>query len=216
MTESHGGLPLDQFTKTTPPGWRPGITHYPFRRYIERMKLWCRTTDMDASQQGPAVAGRLSGRPFNLAMGLRVTDQAGQEHGGDEALAFPGEPAQQDYAGNIISPATPNGLQTLIRLLIRWYGEDDDTTVGNTLDTFFDLRRGKMSLVEYVAEHEFAYEEAKTNGGLEMNNVGLSHFLMKGCGLPRDKLDHIMLLVNNDRRRYHDIKQHLMKMGKVT
>ena len=49
-----------------------------------------------------------------------------------------------------------------------------------------------------------------------MNNVGLSHFLMKGCGLPRDKLDHIMLLVNNDRRRYHDIKQHLMKMGKVT
>ena len=73
-----------------------------------------------------------------------------------------------------------------------------------------------MSLVEYVSEHEFAYEEAKTHGRLEMNNVGLSHFLMKGCGLPRDKLDHIMLLVNNDRSRYEDIKRHLMKMGKVS
>ena len=217
MTDQQtGGLPLDQFTNATPPGWRPGITHYPFRRFKERLQLWSSTTDRTVAQQGPALAGRLTGRPFNLAMALKVQTQAGQELVGTAALAYEGEAAQvDDIGGHILVAAVPSGIAQLARLLERWYGEDEECTVGNTLDTFFDLRRGKMSLVEYVSEHEFAYEEAKTNGGLEMNNVGLSHFLMKGCGLPRDKLDHIMLLVNNDRRRYHDIKQHLMKMGKV-
>ena len=115
------------------------------------MKLWIRATDMDASQQGPAVAGRLSGRPFNLAMGLRVVDQAGVSHIGDSALAFPGEAVQYDQLGNAVAPETRSGLQALMRLLTSWYGEDEDTTVGTTLDTFFDLRRGKMSLAGSVA-----------------------------------------------------------------
>ena len=113
-------------------------------------------------------------------------------------------------------PAVPSGLHQLLRVLDRWYGEDKDTSVGEVLDTFFDLRRGRSSLVEYISEHEYAYEEAKTLGGLEINKIGLSHFLMKGCGVSRDRLDHIMLLVNNDCRRYHEIKQHLMKLGKVS
>ena len=84
----------------------------------------------------------------------------------------------------------PSGFHCLSRILDRWYGEDKDTSVGEVLDTFFDLRRGRSSFVEYISEHEYAYEEAKTRGGLEMNEIGLSHLLMKGCGVPRDRLDH--------------------------
>ena len=30
-----GGIPLDTFNKNTPPGWRPGSSRYPLRRYIQ-------------------------------------------------------------------------------------------------------------------------------------------------------------------------------------
>ena len=216
MAESTGGLPLDEFNNKVPPGWKPGMTHYPYRRFTERLKLWYRATDLRPDQLGPAVAGRLRGRPFNLALALKVTDQLGVIHTGDEALAFPGQAAGADPHTGVEIPAVPSGLHQLLRVLDRWYGEDKDTSVGEVLDTFFDLRRGRSSLVEYISEHEYAYEEAKTLGGLEINEIGLSHFLMKGCGVSRDRLDHIMLLVNNDRRRYHEIKQHLMKLGKVS
>ena len=94
--DQHGGLPLDPFTTATPPGWRPGITHYPFRRFKERLELWCHSTDKPVSQQGPALAGRLSGRPFNLAMALQLETNAGALAGTD-ALAYPGEDAQLDH-----------------------------------------------------------------------------------------------------------------------
>ena len=84
-----GGLPLDQYTKSTPPGWKPNMIHYPYKRFIERLKLWYRQTDLPATALGPAVAGRLSGRPFNLAIALKFTvASTGVELRGDEALAF--------------------------------------------------------------------------------------------------------------------------------
>ena len=65
------GLPLDVYTKATLPGWKPGIAHFLFRRYLERLKLWSHMTDLQAGQLGPAVAGRLQGRLFNLAMVMK-------------------------------------------------------------------------------------------------------------------------------------------------
>ena len=70
-------MPLDQYNKGTPPGWRPGLAHHPFRRFLERLRLWYRMTDLGADQVGPAVAGRLQGRPFNVAMKLRIVDPTG-------------------------------------------------------------------------------------------------------------------------------------------
>jgi hypothetical protein len=40
------GLPLESYTKTTPPGWQTGHVHYPFIRYLERLRLWYRLTDV--------------------------------------------------------------------------------------------------------------------------------------------------------------------------
>ena len=113
--EYTGGLQLDQYNKGTPPGWRPGLSHYPYRRFMERLKLWYRIPDVDVSQVGPAVAGRLQGRPFNLAMSLSITDRDGQVFSGDSALAFPGrEPTVDPGTGRVTEPAIDNGLQALI------------------------------------------------------------------------------------------------------
>ena len=34
-----GGLPLNQFSKSCPPGWRPGLVKYPLRLYIQLVRL---------------------------------------------------------------------------------------------------------------------------------------------------------------------------------
>ena len=43
------------------------MSSYPLKRYLDLLRLWYRLTDFDNNQVGPAVAGRLVGRPFTLA-----------------------------------------------------------------------------------------------------------------------------------------------------
>jgi hypothetical protein len=147
---------------------------------------------------------------------LRITLPDGRTLVGDEALAFGGSDAQIDpNTGQMISPAISNGLQALLRVLTSAYGADADQTAVSTLDKFFSLRRNRSSLLEYLNEHDYLYGEAVAIGGLGLNDVGKSHFLLKHAGLPKDKQDHILLLVNQDLRRYNDIKTHLERMAKT-
>ena len=175
---SGGGLPLESFTRGVPPGWRPYLAHYPYRRWLERLRLWFRQTDLDATQQGPSVAARLTGRPFNIAMALQVTTQAGRLLRGDDALAHEGEAAQFDAAGNVIAAATEYGLQLLLRELGRHYGADAQQEAGQTIDQFLELRRGRLSLLEYLTEHEYTLEEARYAANFELNGVGRSWFYL--------------------------------------
>ena len=94
MMGSEGGLPMDVFTKSVPPGWRAGLTKYPLRRYTQLLKLWWRQTDISESSCGPAMAGRLRGAAFQLAAFLKakrldLSDGTVREMVGDELLAQP-------------------------------------------------------------------------------------------------------------------------------
>ena len=210
-------LPLEQFNVSTPPGWKPHTTNYPLRRYLERLRLWYRLTNLLPEQLGPAVASRLQGRPYDLANALRFTLPDGRTIVGDEALAYPGADPQVDpNTGAILTPAVANGLQALLRILTAAYGADADQTAVSTLDRFFSLRRNRLSLLEYLNEHDYLYGEAVAIGGLALNEVGRSHFLLKHAGLPKDKQEHILLLVNQDLRQYNAIKNHLERMAKAS
>ena len=92
---NHPGIALDQFNNNVPPGWRPGMKQYTFRRYIQRMKLWQHVTALNEGQMGPAMAGRLIGRPYDIAMGMQHIDEHGAVLIGDVALAY------QGYPGNV-------------------------------------------------------------------------------------------------------------------
>ena len=63
-------LALDNFTRATPPGWRPGIRRYPYKRLLQLMKLWWRQTDVDEARADITIAGRLRGAAFQFALGL--------------------------------------------------------------------------------------------------------------------------------------------------
>ena len=70
---AHGSLPLEAFTKSTPPGWRPGVATYPIRRFVQLLRLWWRLTDLPEESAGVAMAGRLRGTAFQFAISLSIT-----------------------------------------------------------------------------------------------------------------------------------------------
>ena len=65
-------LSLDYFTRSVPPGWRPHIRTYPFRRYQQLLKLWWMQTDQPEQQWGPSICGRLKGPACQYAMSLQA------------------------------------------------------------------------------------------------------------------------------------------------
>ena len=137
LGDGPGGLPLDQYTKTCPPGWRLGVRNYPIKRYIDLLKLWYHLTDFTSAQCGPAAAGRLIGRPFALVTeGMSVTKQDGAVLRGEVALAHGGEPASQTAA------ATPNALNALMAILRTKYGTEAQDQQSVDIDDFLDLKRG--------------------------------------------------------------------------
>jgi hypothetical protein len=111
MADSAPTLPLEAYNKSTPPGWKPGLYRYQFRRFMERMRLWYRLTDLNVDQIGPAIAGRLQGKLFTLALRTQVRAQDGRMLTGDEGLAYPGADPVMDAAGNVQVPAAPSGTQ---------------------------------------------------------------------------------------------------------
>ena len=94
-TRGDAKLPLDTFTQSTPPGWRPGLRWYPLMRYRQLLALWYRQTSLGETQLGPAMAGRLRGTAFQFALALtaqRLDLDTGNRRQmiGDELLAQPG------------------------------------------------------------------------------------------------------------------------------
>ena len=71
-----GGLPLESFNRPTPLGWRAGDKRYPLRRYTQLLRLWWRITDLPEVAAGPAMAGRLRGSAFQLAVARRTAQGA--------------------------------------------------------------------------------------------------------------------------------------------
>ena len=106
MATDTRGLPLDEYTRSCPPGWKPHMTNYPLRTFIEKLRLWKRQTELDEAVQGPVVVGRLKGAAYRIAMKIRVRRQNGFELMGDEAVAAPAEPELVDS-----TPACRSGLE---------------------------------------------------------------------------------------------------------
>ena len=200
-----GEKSLDYSDEKTPPGWMPGIANYPFVQYQKKLELWImryRLASLPREQEAPAMASRLHGQPWEIAMKLRIPKSVAeggprpgagvttpaptpdQFHVGPNALIQP-EVAEDRHGvtGAVIQERIPSGLQTLWKALETRYGLEVTEQAPIYLDLFFDFRRRSLSLQDYVLGFQQAYEEANAHCGLHINDIGLSHWFLKYSGI---------------------------------
>ena len=215
MAEEIRGLPLDEYSKSVPPGWKPHQHSYPLRLYLEKLRLWLRIADMDQGAIGPTVVGRLKGAAYRVAMKVRSQRQDGTTLTGDAAVAAPAEPEITDPVSGVVThEASFSGLQLVLNALQAAYGEEEQDVQGLALDRFYNLWRGNGSLADYCTAFKLRYETAEEKAGLSINAVGLTHVLLSHVGLHPKSIDDIYLKVDGDRSLFGRIFNLLMRTAK--
>ncbi|CAE8655901.1 unnamed protein product, partial [Polarella glacialis] len=192
-----GGLPLSEFNKVVPPGWRPGIPGYPIKLFFEQLKLWYRVTDNAEAQLGVLVAGRVQGAPQKIALRLRLPRPVAAGGGydiGDEALIRLSQEQLIDAATNtIVQEYIPSGLQFLCQALRAIYGLQDQDRTTVALDSFYEFKRGHLGLAEFAQEFDHRYESAEDEAVIE----------------------DIKLQMRGDMSRYQEIRTLVLKLARA-
>ena len=204
-----GGVPLDEWRKDTPPGWKPGIESYPLKLFFSKLKLWYRCCEVADEIVGPLIAGRLQGGAQRLALELKLVRPDGGYDIGDAALVrlSVDEVIDPNDGVTIIQHHIPSGVQALCNALRDTYGDNDETQAMRSLENFFEYKRPHgQSLQEYSADWELRYEEAKLKSGLDLGQVAKSYLWMKQSGLPQKHQDDLRLQVQGDMSRFHEIR----------
>lgn len=196
-----GTIPLQEYRRDVPPGWAPGNPSYQLREYLEKLRLWYRVANVDDEMIGPLVAGRLYGRAAKIAMALRVPRPDGTMDVGDAV-----EGVVDPMTGQIIQQHVPSGMQYLVNALRNAFGEQDQDLATQSLERFFSLQRGKMSLAEYNVEFETRFDEAHGRAGLVMNDVAKFYPFFKNSGLSNKTIDDIKLQVQAGFARFADAR----------
>ncbi|CAE7557756.1 RE2, partial [Symbiodinium sp. CCMP2456] len=179
-----GGIPLHEFRKDVPPGWG------------------------DDTMVGPLVAGRLQGKAQRLGMQLRLPRPDGGVDVGSDALVrlSVDEVRDPQNQGVILQHSIPSGIQALCNSLKDAFGVSDQELVSQSIEAFFEFRRGKMSFQEYAIEFDIRLEEAVTRAGLDLNDVAKFYLFFRGSGLPYKFIEDIKLQLQGDLRRYQEAR----------
>ena len=85
--------------------------------------------------------------------------------------------------------------------LQRECGVDAENRTVATLGSYFGVRRGHNSMEPYISMSELASDEARTEGRLQMDNVGRSWFLLQGSGLQGSQINDHKLRIDGDLHR---------------
>ena len=191
MAQADGrGVPLDEYTKATPPGWRPHMQDYSLHLYFAKLRLWIRTTDLgngpeNQAKIGPTVVGRLRGAAYRVVMKMRLPRQDGRVLVGDEAISAlaENEIPENIQAGQPYVPGTPSGMDMIFQILQENYGALEHDVQAHALEKFFGLYRGSAPLADYCTALRLRYEAAEEKAGLEINEVCKTHLFLTHAGL---------------------------------
>ena len=150
---------MTEFRRDIPPGWMPGLADYPFKLYLDKLKMWYRLYDGADETVGPLVAGRLQGRAHQLALKFRLARPDGSMDVGDSALIrLPVDEVRDPNDPNIIlQHALPSGIQALCTKLRDAFGIQDQDYISAALNKFFSLRQGRRTQQEYAVDFEESY-----------------------------------------------------------
>jgi len=117
------------------------------------------------------------------------------------------EEVRDPTTGVIIQQAIPSGVQFLTTALRAAFGQQDQDLATQSLDKFFGLVRGKMTLPEYSVEFETRLDEATDRAGLQLNDVAKFYLFFKHSGLPVKVVDDIKLQIGGDYQRFAEARQ---------
>ena len=153
ISDVNSDRPLDTFTRSTPPGWRPGVAKYHFRRYVQLLELWYLQTDLAPRAMGPAVAGRLRGAAMQFVLGLscaRWDQTAGCMviKSGPSLLAEEEHDAILDATGDILCPAEMSGFAYMCQRLKEEYSVRTQEQTLSNLDAFYNCTRASSTMEE--------------------------------------------------------------------
>eukprot|EP00435_Cladocopium_sp_Y103_P062667 s753_g24.t1 len=198
------GIPLQEY----PPGWQPGLPDYPLRLYMDRVKVWYRLYDGPDETVGPLLAGRLGGRAQKIALTLRLANPLGHIDVEDAALVrlSVDEVRDPNDPTIVIQHHIISGVQALFNELRAAFGEGDQVRATQSLENFFDFRRGRLSLAEYSAEWTMRLEEAMTHAGLNINDVARTFLFFRGSQLSQRHVDDILMQIQGDLGRFQDAR----------
>ena len=196
------------------------MDHYPLKLYIDKLNLWWKQAEMEIPQAAVLIAGRLKGGASRLALKLRlerpINAQPPLIDTGADAIVRERTDEYRDAATNIvIQPRIPSGIERLMAVLIERYGLDTQDSVTVALDNFYDIRRNNLSLQEYVNEFVVRYDDAEATAGLQINNIGLAHLLLRGSILGEKAKDDLKLRLDGDMSRYEDLRTLLQRMARA-
>ena len=210
-----GSIPLTEYRRDVPPGWGPGLADYPLRSYFEKLRLWYRVFDGADEVVGPLVAGRLVGRAQKLAVNLRLPRPHGGVDVGDQALVrlSVDEVRDPNDPTVIIQHHIPSGVQALCNALRDAFGQSDQDMVSRSLESFFEFKRGKLSLQEYAVEWDLRYDEAETRSNLHLNDVAKFYLWFKQSGLPTKFVEDIKLQLHGDLARFGEARALALRLS---
>ena len=210
MSQPHqGGVPLDEWRKDIPPGWKPGVESYPLKLFFSKLKLWYRCCEVPDEVVGPLIAGRLQGRAQRIALELKLVRPDGTFDVGDAALVRLSVDEVIDPADGvaILQRHIPSGVQALCNALRDAFGDTDEAQTTKALEVFFEHKRPHgQELQEFAAEWDLRYEDAKLKAGLDMNPVAKSYLWLKQSGLTQKHQDDLRLQVHGDLSRFNDLR----------
>ena len=209
-----GSIPLQEYRREIPPGWQPGDSNYPLRAYFDRLRLWYRIASLDDELIGPTIAGRLYGRAHRVAMSLRVPRPDGSFDTGDAALVrLEVDEVRDPATGLLLQAHIPSGVQFLTSALRTAFGQQDQDLATQSLERFFNLARGKLSLQEFSVEFDARFDEASDRAGLQMNEVARFFLFFKGSGLSSKQVDDIKLQVAGDYTRFAEARTLALRLS---
>ena len=93
------------------------------------------------------------------------------------------------------------------------FGQQDQDLATQSLDKFFGLVRGKMTLPEYSVEFETRLDEATDRAGLQLNDVAKFYLFFKHSGLPVKVVDDIKLQIGGDYQRFAEARQLALRLS---
>ena len=191
MTEyARHGLALDEYTKSTPPGWRPHMHDYPLKLFLEKFDLWKRQTSVPEEEIGVTMAGRLKGAAYRLAIKIKIQTYKEGIQGAESSSAPAEGSASASIADDVLLDAegkpipdklitdteaishlaqkhpttgknlNESGWTAILDALQDLYGSEKHDIVAQILGKFFKLYRGNGSLLDYCFAFKQRYETA--------------------------------------------------------